>query len=111
MSNEEIIASRVDWNNRIRDLDLDIEAKKRNLLEDGYLNAVKIKYAYAITCHKAQGGEWEDVTVYIEHLQHNRSYYRWLYTAISRSINKLSFINLQVDNTDLGTNESDEPKY
>jgi len=111
LSNEEIIASRVDWNNRIRDLDLDIEAKKRNLLEDGYLNAVKIKYAYAITCHKAQGGEWQDVTVYIEHLQHNRSYYRWLYTAISRSINKLSFINLQVDNTDLGTNESDEPKY
>ena len=112
LSHEEIIASRVDWNNRIRDLNLDIEAKKRNLLEDEYINAVQIKYAYAITCHKAQGGEWENVTVYIEYLQHNDSYYRWLYTAISRSINKLSFINLQVDNTEyLGTNESDEPKY
>jgi len=112
LSHEEIIASRVDWNNRIRDLNLDIEAKKRNLLEDEYINAVQIKYAYAITCHKAQGGEWENVTVYIEYLLHNDSYYRWLYTAISRSINKLSFINLQVDNTEyLGTNESDEPKY
>ena len=112
LSHEEIIASRVDWNNRIRDLNLDIEAKKRNLLEDEYINAVQIKYAYAITCHKAQGGEWENVTVYIEYLQHNDSYYRWLYTAISRSINKLSFINLQVDNTEyLGANESDEPKY
>lgn len=99
LDHEEIIASRVDWNNRIRFDNLGVEEKKRNFVDDLYINAVHIKYAYAITCHKAQGGEWENVTIYIEGLKHSDNYYRWLYTAMTRSINKLTFINLQEDDT------------
>ena len=97
LDTEETIASRVDWNNRIRDLDLSSDEKKKNFFDDKYINAVRIKYAYAITCHKAQGGEWDDVTIFLQGLSHTSEYYRWLYTAMTRSSNKLSFINLQED--------------
>ena len=91
---EEQIALHVDWNNRIREMNLSAEEKKRNLLNDPYLNAVKVKFAYAITCHRAQGGEWDDVTVYLDDIRYTKEYLRWLYTSITRTTNQLSFINL-----------------
>ncbi|MFV0418548.1 MAG: ATP-dependent RecD-like DNA helicase [Dysgonomonas sp.] len=71
--------------------------KMKKLKVDPYYNAVQVKFAYAITCHKAQGGEWSNVFLdlgYIseEHLGIN--FYRWLYTAITRASNKLYFVNL-----------------
>lgn len=61
-----------------------------------YLNALQIKYAYAVTCHKSQGGQWKTVFVdqgYIteEHLTHE--YIRWLYTAVTRATEQLFLIN------------------
>lgn len=90
----ESIATHVDWNNRIRNKNLTVEEKRIELLNDPYLNAVQVKYAYAITCHKAQGGEWHHVSIFLEGMYQNESYYRWLYTAITRATISLSFINL-----------------
>lgn len=54
-----------------------------------YFNALQVKYAYAVTCHKAQGGQWKNVFVdmgYIpEEALTSRDFYRWLYTAITRA--------------------------
>ncbi|MFV0329256.1 MAG: ATP-dependent RecD-like DNA helicase, partial [Dysgonomonas sp.] len=66
--------------------------KMKKLKVDPYYNAVQVKFAYAVTCHKAQGGEWPNVFLdlgYIpeEHLGVN--FYRWLYTAITRASAKL----------------------
>lgn len=94
LEKNESIAAHVDWNNRIRNKNLTVEEKKIELLSDPYLNAVQVKYAYAITCHKAQGGEWDHVSIFLEGIYQNESYYRWLYTAITRATISLSFINL-----------------
>ncbi|PHR85430.1 MAG: hypothetical protein COA59_00240 [Colwellia sp.] len=59
---------------------------KRN---DPYLNFLHIKFGYAITCHKAQGSEWRNVFVDAYHNQRMTKDYRWLYTAITRTADKL----------------------
>ncbi len=71
---------------------------KRNkaIKEDKYLNALQIKYAYAITCHKSQGGQWKSVFVdqpYFTEEMLNKEYLRWLYTSLTRSSEKLHLIN------------------
>ena len=66
------------------------------LREDPYLNALQIKYAYAVTCHKSQGGQWSSVFVdqgYITEEQLNKEYVRWLYTAITRATSELFLVN------------------
>ena len=71
--------------------------RMKKMKVDQFYNAVQVKFAYAVTCHKAQGGEWANVFLdlgYIsqEHLGVN--FYRWLYTAITRASNKLYLVNL-----------------
>lgn len=71
---------------------------KRNkaIKENKYLNALQIKYAYAITCHKSQGGQWKSVFVeqsYFTEEMLNKEYLRWLYTSFTRSSEKLHLIN------------------
>lgn len=66
------------------------------LKNDPYYNALQIKYAYASTCHKAQGGQWEHVYIeqgYVTEDMVGIDYYRWLYTAITRATSKLYLIN------------------
>lgn len=66
------------------------------LKNDPYYNALQIKYAYASTCHKAQGGQWEYVYIeqgYVTEDMVGIDYYRWLYTAITRATSKLYLIN------------------
>lgn len=63
---------------------------------DPYFNAMQIKFAYAVTCHKAQGGQWE--RVFIDQGMFNRKepsvdYLRWLYTAVTRSTDRLYLVN------------------
>lgn len=63
---------------------------------DPYYNALQVKYAYAITCHKAQGGQWKIVFVdtgYITPEMLNVDFYRWLYTAFTRPTEKLYLVN------------------
>lgn len=72
--------------------------KKRmeKLRQDPNYNAVQIKYAYAVTCHKAQGGQWEHVFVdqgWIPDDGVDTNYYRWLYTAFTRATRRLDLVN------------------
>ena len=66
--------------------------------EDSFFNALQVKFAYAVTCHKAQGGQWKHVYVdqgYITEERIDRDYYRWLYTAITRATEKLYLVNFK----------------
>jgi exodeoxyribonuclease-5 len=66
------------------------------LRADPYWNALQIKYSYAVTCHKAQGGQWETVFVdqgYLKEEMLNKEFIRWLYTASTRAIGKLFLVN------------------
>ena len=65
------------------------------LRESEYYNALQVKYGYALTCHKAQGGEWENVIVDFSsfHKKETEEYFRWVYTAVSRASGKLFLIN------------------
>ncbi len=77
----------------------DISTQKermKQLREDPYYNALQIKYAYAVTCHKAQGGQWERVFVdqgYITEENLSSDYLRWLYTAFTRTTDRLYLVN------------------
>ena len=66
-----------------------------------YYNALQVKYAYAITCHKSQGGQWEQVFVEKPFLPEGQSvaYFRWLYTAITRAKEKLYLVNFPEEET------------
>jgi len=65
------------------------------LQEDIYFNAIHIKYGYALTCYKAQGGEWDNVFVDFKSSfnQRNEHYFRWAYTAMTRAKRMLYTIN------------------
>jgi hypothetical protein len=66
------------------------------LRKDPYLNALRCSYGYAITCHKAQGGEWEDVYIDVARnitLNPTKSTYQWIYTAMTRSSKRLHLID------------------
>ena len=70
--------------------------RMKRLREDPYYNALQIKYAYAVTCHKAQGGQWEHVYIdqgYITEDMLAPDYFRWLYTAITRATEQVYLIN------------------
>ncbi len=61
-----------------------------------FFNALQIKFAYAVTCHKAQGGQWHTVFVdqtYFNPQQTDREYLRWLYTAITRATHRVYLVN------------------
>ncbi len=71
--------------------------KMKKMKVDPFFNAVQVKFAYAITCHKAQGGEWKNVFLDLGYISEDYlgvNFYRWLYTAITRASDKLYFVNL-----------------
>lgn len=63
----------------------------RMMKEDPYMNALQVKFAYAVTCHKAQGGQWRNVILEQAWLPDgvNKDYLRWLYTAFTRATEKV----------------------
>ncbi|MEE2700390.1 MAG: AAA family ATPase [Bacteroidota bacterium] len=70
----------------------------KKIKEDEFFNALQIKFSYAITCHKSQGGQWENVFVdlgYFNEDMLDKSYLRWLYTAITRASKKIYLINFK----------------
>lgn len=64
-----------------------------------YLNSLQVKFSYAITCHKSQGGQWDTVFVEQPYLPNgiDRDYLRWLYTAVTRAKEKLYLIGFKDD--------------
>ncbi len=77
----------------------DIASKRKRieqLRSNPWFNALQVKFAYAVTCHKAQGGQWKNVFIdqgYITDEMINTEYLRWLYTAFTRPTDKLFLVN------------------
>lgn len=67
--------------------------------ENPFFNALQVKYSYAVTCHKSQGGQWDVVFIEKPFLQHGSddNYLRWLYTALTRAVKKVYLINFGDD--------------
>ncbi|MEO0059547.1 MAG: hypothetical protein RLZZ312_1194 [Bacteroidota bacterium] len=75
----------------------------KKVKENEYFNALQVKFSYAITCHKSQGGQWNTVFVEQPYLPDgiDRDYIRWLYTAITRAKDRLYLIGFKDDSFDL----------
>jgi len=69
---------------------------KRHLAvkNNSFFNALQVKFAYSFTCHKSQGGQWSSIFLEFPYLPNgmDKDFFRWLYTAITRSKNKLHLI-------------------
>jgi hypothetical protein len=106
---EEQRALYVDFKNRYPKLKKGTQEFKDAIINDKYFNCILLKYGYAVTCHKAQGGEWANAFVFWDRgtqanfnfyeSVHNRTgktnsdFYRWAYTAVTRASKKLFCIN------------------
>ena len=80
----------------------------KKLKSDRYYNALQIKFAYAVTCHKAQGGQWSHVYLdqgYMTDDMLTPDYIHWLYTAFTRATEKLFLVNWPKTQTDVITRE------
>ena len=95
LSSDEQKALYIDFKVRNQGLKPHTVLFKDALRVDQYFNALRVKYGYAITCHKAQGGEWPNV--FVDFATHgsvfNTAYFRWAYTAITRAKEMLFTIN------------------
>ncbi len=81
----------------------DKRERMKRLRQDPYYNALQIKYAYAVTCHKAQGGQWQHVYIdqgYITEDMLSSDYFRWLYTALTRATEKVFLVNWPKEQTE-----------
>lgn len=78
---------------------MDIKDKKKRMakiMKSPYYNALQIKFAYSVTCHKSQGGQWPIVFIdqgFLPPTGIDYEYMRWLYTAITRARDKAYFVN------------------
>lgn len=106
---EEQRALYVDFKNRYPKLKKGTQEFKDAIINDKYFNCILLKYGYAVTCHKAQGGEWANAFVFWDRgaksnfnfyeSEHdlsgktNSDFYRWAYTAVTRASKKLFCIN------------------
>ena len=73
-----------------------VKERREAMRKDPYLNALQVKFAYALTCHKSQGGQWNAVFVdqgYLKEDGIDTEYVRWLYTAITRATDQLFLVN------------------
>lgn len=106
---EETQALYVDFTSRNKGLKPKTEEFKDAIMQDEYFNCLLMKYGYAVTCHKAQGGEWDNVfTIWDNDNMEgfdcfndkqrragktNQDFYRWAYTAITRASKSLYALN------------------
>jgi hypothetical protein len=106
---EETQALYVDFTSRHKHLKPKTEEFKEAILNDDYFNGLLVKFGYAVTCHKAQGGEWDNVFTVWDHenqkgfnhftdkqlrrSKDNEVFFRWAYTAVTRASKKLFTLN------------------
>lgn len=84
------------FNLAMADHDGELSQKLRAVDNDPFYNALQAKYAYCITCHKAQGGQWRHVYIDMGAIPVDAigpDFYRWLYTSITRATDRLFLIN------------------
>lgn len=71
-------------------------ARNEKVRNDAYYNAIQAKFAYALTCHKTQGGQWDAVFIDLGYLKEemiDHSFVRWLYTAVTRATTEVYLVN------------------
>ena len=77
--------------------DIPLKADRmKHVRQDPYYNALQVKFGYAVTCHKAQGGQWAHVYIdqgYMTDDMVGDDYLRWLYTAFTRATDRLFLVN------------------
>jgi len=79
----------------------DVRSKKAlyaKLRVDPWFNALQVKYGYAMTCHKAQGGQWKEIFLdqgWVTPEMLGAEYYRWLYTALTRAVERIYLVNFK----------------
>lgn len=74
----------------------ELSQKIKGAMEDPFYNALQVKYAYCVTCHKAQGGQWRHVYIDMGAIAPDAlgpDFYRWLYTAVTRATEHIFLIN------------------
>jgi exodeoxyribonuclease-5 len=72
------------------------KVRYEKIMKDPYFNALQVKFAYAITCHKSQGGQWASVFLdhgYLTEDLLDKSFFRWLYTGFTRASERLCLVN------------------
>lgn len=82
------------------------DERMKKVKTDAFYNALQIKFAYAVTCHKAQGGQWAHVYVdqgYMTDDMVSQDYIHWLYTAFTRATEKLYLVNWPKSQTEDAT--------
>lgn len=85
--------------NKVMEDYADVRTKRERIKRvktDKWFNALQVKYAYAVTCHKSQGGQWQNVFIDMGNILEesvNIDFIRWLYTAFTRATDKLYLIN------------------
>lgn len=96
LSSDETKALYIDFKRRKPHLPKGGKELRDALRDDPYFNALRVKFGYALTCHKAQGSEWPDVFVQCKTHHTNprtEEYFRWLYTAITRASRRVHLLN------------------
>jgi len=81
---------------RAKNINVNTPAYKKAMMEDDYINCLKVTYGYAVTCHKAQGGEWDNVFLFLDngmYGMHPLELRKWWYTAITRAREELHIEN------------------
>lgn len=79
----------------------DLPTKAERMMElqkNPYFNALQIKFSYALTCHKTQGGQWKTIVIdqgYLTDEMLNKEYLRWLYTALTRATEKVYLLGFE----------------
>jgi ATP-dependent exoDNAse (exonuclease V) alpha subunit len=100
LSNNQMKELMIDFSQRMREKDVKTNTTeyKKIMLEDDYLNCLKVSYGYAVTCHKAQGGEWNNVFLFLDNNKNGmfnmqpEELCKWWYTSITRSRRELHLV-------------------
>lgn len=74
----------------------------KKIYENEFFNALQVKFAYAVTCHKAQGGQWKKVFIdpgQVADEQLNSDFYRWMYTALTRASENVFLVNFPTEHS------------
>lgn len=74
----------------------------KKIYENEFFNALQVKFAYAVTCHKAQGGQWKKVFIdpgQVADEQLNSDFYRWMYTALTRASENVFLVNFPAEHS------------
>jgi hypothetical protein len=96
LSSLELRALIADFTMRHPNIKQNSDLFKQTLSSDPYFNALQVKFGYAMTCHKSQGGEWKEVFIDFDFYQSVQSeqFFRWGYTALTRSKEQLYLVNI-----------------